>query len=206
MLDASIAMMANYIPSVATLGRTVPRLGRGHAQIVPYQAFATADSRYVMVGAFTNGFWRRLCDALDHPEWKDDPRFMSNADRLAHRDDLMPMLEEIFRSRTSHEWLEILTDADVPNSPVLELHDAIASEQAVHNRIVQHLGPAELDVVKLPIESEQWQSAPATMPPLMGEHTDAILKDVLGMDEAAIHALASTGVVARRDADVEVAR
>lgn len=200
MLDASMAMMANYIPSVATLGKTIPRLGRGHAQIVPYQAFLCGDGQYVMVGAFTNGFWRRLCDALGRPEWKDDPRFGSNADRLAHRDVLLSTLEEIFRTRTRAEWLAVLEEADVPNSPVLELHDAIRAEQAVHNRVVQRIEGADLDVIKLPVESDRWSPSPATVPPVMGEHTDEVLGKLLGLDRERIDALAHAGVVARAEA------
>lgn len=200
MLDASMAMMANYIPSVATLGKTIPRLGRGHAQIVPYQAFLCGDGQYVMVGAFTNGFWRRLCDALGRPGWKDDPRFGSNADRLAHRDVLLSTLEEIFRTRTRAEWLAVLEEADVPNSPVLELHDAIRAEQAVHNRVVQRIEGAELDVIKLPVESDRWRPSPATVPPVMGEHTDEVLGKLLGLDRERIDALADAGVVARAEA------
>lgn len=200
MLDASMAMMANYIPSVATLGKTIPRLGRGHAQIVPYQAFLCSDGQYVMVGAFTNGFWRRLADAVGHPEWKDDPRFASNADRLAHRDVLLSTLEEIFLRRTRTEWLAVLEEADVPNSPVLELHDAIRAEQAVHNRVVQRLDGAELDVIKLPVESDRWSPSPATVPPVMGEHTDEVLGKLLGLDRERIDALVDAGVVARVEA------
>jgi len=200
MLDASMAMMANYIPSVATLGKTIPRLGRGHAQIVPYQAFLCGDGQYVMVGAFTNGFWRRLADAVGHPEWKDDPRFASNADRLAHRDVLLSTLEEIFRRRTRAEWLAVLEEADVPNSPVLELPDAIRAEQAVHNRVVQRLDGAELDVIKLPVESDRWSPSPATVPPVMGEHTDEVLGKLLGLDRERIDALVDAGVVARVEA------
>jgi crotonobetainyl-CoA:carnitine CoA-transferase CaiB-like acyl-CoA transferase len=206
MLDASMALMANYIPSVATLGKTIPRLGRGHAQIVPYQAFLCSDGQYVMVGAFTNGFWRRLCDAVGRPEWKDDPRFTSNAERLAHREFLMSTLEEIFRGRTREEWLAALEEADVPNSPVLELHDAIVSAQAVHNGIVQRLDGAELDVIKLPVESDRWRPGPATVPPVMGEHTDEVLGTLLGLDRERIDALVDAGVVARRAARVEAAR
>jgi crotonobetainyl-CoA:carnitine CoA-transferase CaiB-like acyl-CoA transferase len=203
MLDASMAMMANYIPSVATLGKTIPRLGRGHAQIVPYQAFLCADGQYVMVGAFTNGFWRRLCDAVGRPEWKDDPRFTSNADRLAHREVLMPTLEKIFLDRTREEWLAVLDEADVPNSPVLELHDAIRSEQAVHNGVVQRLDGAELDVIKLPVESDRWRAGPATVPPVMGEHTDEVLGGLLGLAAERIDALVDAGVVARSSAERE---
>ena len=82
MLDASLNMMCNYIPSVATLGAKVERLGRGHAQIVPYQAFMCADGEYVMVGAFTREFWWNLCRALGRQHWIEDPRFATNSARL----------------------------------------------------------------------------------------------------------------------------
>jgi crotonobetainyl-CoA:carnitine CoA-transferase CaiB-like acyl-CoA transferase len=203
MLDASMALMTNYIPSVATLGKKIPRLGRGHAQIVPYQAFPCSDGHYVMVGAFTQGFWRRLCAALDHPEWIDDPRYESNASRLAHREELLGKLEAIFAQRTRDEWLAVLEAADVPNSPVLELDEAISSEQAVHNGIVQPIddGSRHVDVIKLPIGSDRWRPSTPTMPPVMGEHTDETLSKLLGLDRAAVDELVSAGVVGRAEGE-----
>jgi crotonobetainyl-CoA:carnitine CoA-transferase CaiB-like acyl-CoA transferase len=199
MLDASIAMMSNYIPAVATLGKQVPRLGRGHAQIVPYQAFLCADGHYVMVGAFTQGFWRSLCAALQRPEWIDDPRYATNASRIAHRDELLAQLETIFAERTREEWLTLLEEADVPNSPVLELDEAIVSEQARHNGTVQPIddGERHVDVIKLPIGSDRWRPSSATMPPVMGEHTDEVLSKLLGLDREAVDDLVATGVVGR---------
>ena len=82
MLEAALNMMCNYIPAVSTLGKTIPRLGRGHAQIVPYQAFMCSDGKYVMVGAFTRAFWHNLCRALGREHWMTDPRFRSNAARF----------------------------------------------------------------------------------------------------------------------------
>jgi crotonobetainyl-CoA:carnitine CoA-transferase CaiB-like acyl-CoA transferase len=201
MLDASIALMSNYIPSVATLGKRVPRLGRGHAQIVPYQAFVCADGQYVMVGAFTQGFWRRLCVAVEHPEWIDDPRFVTNATRVRHRDELLGLLEEIFAGRTREEWLAILEEADVPTSPVLELHDAVRSEQAVHNGVVQRIGSdgRVVDVIKLPIVSDRWTPHTPTLPPVMGEHTDETLSKLLGLDRAGVDELVARSVVARAE-------
>lgn len=199
MLDASIAMMSNYMPSVATMGKRIPRLGRGHAQIVPYQAFLCSDGQYVMVGAFTNGFWRRLCEAVGRPEWIDDPRYESNAARLRHRDELLAKLEELFQERTRDAWLEVLERADVPNSPVLELDDAIRSEQARHNQVVQHVetdGRA-VDVIKLPVVSDRWHPRTPSIPPSMGEHTDEVLTKLLGLDQHRIDELDETGVIGR---------
>ena len=203
MLDASIALMANYMPSVATLGKQIPRLGRGHAQIVPYQAFMCSDGQYVMVGAFTQGFWRRLCEALDRPEWITNERYISNAARLEHRDELLGLLETQFATKTREQWLEILERADVPNSPVLELADAVRSEQAVHNGVVQRIDEAGkiVDVIKLPVASDRWAPAEPTLPPPMGRHSDEILSKLLGFDQQRIDDLVAAGAVGRAEAE-----
>ena len=201
MLDSSLAMMANYIPSVVTLGKTIPRLGRGHAQIVPYQAFLCSDDQYVMVGAFTNAFWRRLCEAVGKPEWADDDRYQSNAGRLEHRDELLGELEKIFTTKTRAEWLDALEEADVPNSPVLELHESVRSEQAVHNGSVQHIeqGDKALDVIKNPVSADRWPAAPPEMPPSMGDHTQEILQKILNLSSEEIDDLVTDGAVARSE-------
>ena len=197
MLDAAFNMMCNYIPGVATLGQVVPRVGRGHAQIVPYQAFACADGKFVMVGAFTRGFWESLCRALDRERWITDPRFSSNPARLANRALLVGELEPMFLQKTSQQWMEILTRADVPNSPVMELHEAIRSEQATHNASLRTLGEPgrEYEVARSPIRVEAWGEADATAAPRMGDHTQAVLRELLGMNEESVADLAARGVV-----------
>lgn len=196
MLDSSIAMMSNYIPGVAGLGETIPRVGRSHAQIVPYQAFECADDAFVMVGAFTQGFWKRLCVALGHPEWPEDERFATNADRLRHRDVLVPMLEEIFRHKTREEWLEILSGADVPSSPVLDLHESIRTEQATVNGVLQNVGTESNPVptARFPVRSTSWPLAESETPPRVGQHSVQILQ-ALGKSESEIAQLMRDGIV-----------
>ena len=197
MLDASFNMMANYIPSVTTLGQKVERLGRGHAQIVPYQAFSCSDGEFVMVGAFTRTFWRNLCKALGREAWVTDPRFATNPARLANRDVLIPELAAIFASRLRADWISILDAADVPNSPVLELHDAVRSEQAVHLHSMQALSdaPGAPEVARSPIQSAQWPAPPLTPPPGLGQDTADVLRSILGIDAAGMDALVARNVV-----------
>lgn len=197
MLEASLNMMCNYIPSVATLGAKVPRLGRGHAQIVPYQAFECADGEYVMVGAFTRQFWERLARAVGREDWTTDPRYSSNPRRLQNRDSLLADLQQIFRGRTRNEWLHILEEADVPNGPVLELHDAIRTEQAEYDNTLIDLGPPDhpFQVVRSPIRVAAWGEAPHATPPRLGENTAEVLSEILGYDAARIAALHGKGVV-----------
>jgi crotonobetainyl-CoA:carnitine CoA-transferase CaiB-like acyl-CoA transferase len=196
MLDASIAMAANYIPAVTTLGERLPRLGRQHAQIVPYQAFICADGEYLMVGAFTTAFWRRLCDAVGRPEWRSDERYRYNAARLHNRDGLIRELEAIFATRTRNDWLRILEAADVPCSPVLELDEAVRLPQAQTNGTLVRITEGErvVDVVDSPIRTEEWARRTPSMPPRLGEHTASVLAQVLGMTSEEVEALTTEGV------------
>lgn len=197
MLDASIAFQANYIPAVAGRGETIPRSGRTHAQIVPYQAFECADGAYVMVGAFTQGFWRRLCVAIEREEWVEDERFRTNAGRLQNRGVLVPKIEEIFLKRTRDEWLDVLDEADVPASPVLELHEAVDSEQARANQVLHDVGDEHhpIPTARMPIKSAAWPLAESATPPRIGQHTEDVLSRVLGKSADEIDELTASGAV-----------
>jgi crotonobetainyl-CoA:carnitine CoA-transferase CaiB-like acyl-CoA transferase len=199
MLSSSIAMMANYVPSVVDLGRRIPRLGRGHAQIVPYQAFACRGGQYAVVGAFTQSFWRCLCKLLGHEEWITDPRFETNAQRLIHRTELLAMLEPIFLTKTRDEWIALLEAADVPCSPLNGLHEVLRTKQALESRIVREVRGEEANeavhVVGLPVRCEQWGEETYRMPPRMGQDTAAILSGLLCLSEVEIGALEAAGVI-----------
>lgn len=198
MLEASLNLQCNYIPSVAGLGARIPRLGRGHAQIVPYQAFACADGEYVMVGAFTRGFWTNLCRMLGREDWLEDPRFATNSARLRSRDALIGELDAIFATRPRDEWLSQLAAADVPASPVLELDETVQLDQVTASGSIVELSEDEhrVQVARSPIRSEQWAPPGRRMAPSLGRDTSAVLERLLGLSEPDIAQLASDGVVA----------
>jgi crotonobetainyl-CoA:carnitine CoA-transferase CaiB-like acyl-CoA transferase len=197
MFDSSIAMMANYVPAVLSLGRTLTRQGRAHAQLVPYQAFRCSDGEYLIVGAFTDGFWRRLCDAVGLESLLSDPRFTTNADRIANRDTLIPMFEQVFAARPRQEWLRVLEAVDVPTTPVFTLADALATEQARVNGTILEVPGTEprLFTAGLPIRSEQWPQPPREKPPSMGADTADVLGGWLGLSTADIEKLVAAEVV-----------
>jgi crotonobetainyl-CoA:carnitine CoA-transferase CaiB-like acyl-CoA transferase len=199
MLEASFNMMCNYIPSVVATGFRVPRLGRGHAQIVPYQAFACADGEYVMVGAFTTNFWHNLCDMLGRSDWKEDPRFSTNRARLANRAELTAMLDDIFAQAPRAQWVARLTEADVPNSPILELDEAVASEQAAYLGSIETIDDAgrAIPVVRSPIRTEAWSEVGKTAPPTVGRDTVEVLGALMSSED--IRRLAEAQVVAGPD-------
>ena len=197
MFDSTIAMMANYVPAVLSLGRTLTRQGRAHAQLVPYQAFRCSDGEYLIVGAFTDGFWRRLCEAVGLESLLSDGRFTTNAERIANRDALIPVLEQVFATRPRQEWLQVLQDVDVPATPVLGLAEALVSDQARANGTVTELPGTEphLFTAGLPVRSPQWPEPPRRKPPSMGADTREVLQGWLGLDRAEIDRLAATEVV-----------
>jgi len=190
MLEASLNMMANYIPGIMKMGLQIPRVGTGHAQIVPYQAFMCSDGQYVIVGAFTRQFWQRLCKAVGHEEWIEDQRFATNAARIANRKDLVGRLEIIFETKTREEWMTILQQADIPNSPLLDLHEAVRSDQVGHSQSLLTLGEGDqsVQVIRSPMRSKAWPDDTPASPPLLGADTEEVLRDLLEMDEAQIAA------------------
>jgi crotonobetainyl-CoA:carnitine CoA-transferase CaiB-like acyl-CoA transferase len=197
MLDAAISLMASFVPSVAAGAEPPTPEGTGHAQIVPYQAFVCADDRHLVIGAFSNHFWRSLCRVLDLPELLEDQDYASNELRVAHRERLVPILERAFAGRPREEWLGLLEAASVPCSPVLDIAEALHSEQAVHNQILNWVGEGDRTVglTRQPIRGSRWRAVPATVPPTLGEHTRVVLSEELGMSDADIDRYVAAGVL-----------
>jgi crotonobetainyl-CoA:carnitine CoA-transferase CaiB-like acyl-CoA transferase len=203
MFDATVALMANYVPGVLDLGKPVPRLGRGHPQIVPYQAFRCADDRYVIIGAFTSAFWRRLTVALGHPEWVDDPRFATNAARVEHRAELVGLIEDILARKPRDTWCEVLEAHDVPSTPVNSVPEALTSRQATDaGTTVEVHDPARTrsgHVAANPVRSGAWPATEHHSSPHIGEHTEVVLTELLGRTAADVDALVAAGVVGREE-------
>jgi crotonobetainyl-CoA:carnitine CoA-transferase CaiB-like acyl-CoA transferase len=185
--------MANFIPSVLDLGKEVPRLGRGHPQIVPYQAFRAGDGGYMIVGAFTQGFWRRLAAGLGHDEWITDPRFETNDARVTNRDVLVPMIEEIFASESRDHWDQVLADCDVPHTPVNSVREALAVDDRITRELPTDAG--SVHVIASPIHNDAWPERQHHPSPRLGADTQHVLTELLSLDSNTINDLVERGVV-----------
>jgi len=196
MLDSLVSMLSYDALDHLNSGSKVTRQGTAHAHIVPWQAFQTSDG-YVVVAARDEKFWHNLCDAIDRPDLKSDPRTSDNAARVAHRDYLIPILSGIFRTRTKAAWLAILDENDIPNAPVNDIEEVFTDAQVQQRGMVrtyQHPTLGSIRYPPSPVKFSDWQG-PNRPAPMLGEHTIEILNAKLGIDETEVRQLAGDGVV-----------
>lgn len=201
MFNATMALMANYVPSVMDLGKNVPRLGRGHPQIVPYQAFRCGDGTSMIVGAFTSAFWRRLAEGLGHPEWIEDSRFATNAARVENRAILVPLIQDLFIQHPREHWSALLGEIDVPFTPVNSVREALYSEQArtTTHALASPDGKRTAHVAANPMRCAAWAPMEHQVSPRMGDHTVEVLEELLSMTTEEIDALADQKIVGKRE-------
>jgi formyl-CoA transferase/CoA:oxalate CoA-transferase len=160
-------------------GHEPGRVGNTHPMLAPYATMAAADG-WLNVAVGTPGQWRAFCAAIDRPELADDPRFATNADRVHHREALDAILAPAFRARPREEWLRRLADADIPSGAVRTVSEALEAEQAAAREMIvtlDHPTVGAMRQVGLPLKFSATPGAPATAPPRLGEHTDAVLRE-----------------------------
>jgi crotonobetainyl-CoA:carnitine CoA-transferase CaiB-like acyl-CoA transferase len=201
LLDCAAAAQVNVVQAYLSSGSVPPRQGNAHLQIVPYQLFATADG-WLVLAVGNDGQWQRFCRAAGAADLAADARFSTNPLRVRHRDDLVPLVETLMRARPTAAWEELLRAAEVPHAPVWTHADLFAHPQAAARGLrVQVRDPQgrPVDLVGTPFHirggGDEAGLPPPTMPPALGQHTDEVLAEVLGLDAARIAELRRQGVV-----------
>ena len=197
LLDVQVAMLANVGSNYLASGAAPQRWGNAHQNIVPYQAFQTNDS-WIIVAVGNDGQFRKFAEVGGRPELADDPRFATNPERVRHRDVLVPLIAEMVKTRGKREWIEALEAAGVPCGPINDVGEVFENEQvrARGMRVeTPHPSGATAPLVRNPIRMSATPPEVRSAPPMLGEHTEAVLRDVLGYDEAAIAALRGKSVI-----------
>jgi crotonobetainyl-CoA:carnitine CoA-transferase CaiB-like acyl-CoA transferase len=196
MLDSLVSMLSYDAVDYLNSGRKLTRLGTAHAHLVPWQAFQTIDG-YVVVAARDEKFWRNLCNAIERPDLIDDPLTSNNTARLSNRDYVVPILADVFSSKTNAEWLAILDEFDIPNAPVNDIGEVFDDPQVQARGMIQtydHPTLGEILYPPSPVKFSDWES-PNESAPMLGQHTVEVLTQRLNLDESELRHLADGGVV-----------
>jgi formyl-CoA transferase len=197
LLDGQLAMLTYQAGRYFATGDAPPSSGNQHPTIVPYGVYRASDA-YFNLAVGTEDLWRRFCTAFELEPLRVDPRFATNRDRLAHRDELNALLEPLFAGFTINQIQELMDQASVPCGAVRDLHGVFTDPQVAALGLIEaleHPTAGAIKVVGPPYRLSETPPSVRVPPPLLGQHTDEVLRE-LGYDQAAIGALREARVVA----------
>ena len=199
LLDVGMAMLANQGASFLATGNTPARQGNSHPSLAPYQDFATQDGS-MLLAIGNDGQFARFCAAAGQPQWAQDPRFASNRLRVEHRQELIPAMQAVTRTRSTADWIALLEDKAVPCGPINTIAEAFEDPQVKARGIRKTLprnagdGISSIATVANPMRLSGTPVTYRYAPPTLGQHTDEVLRE-FGLDANTIANLHQQGVV-----------
>ncbi len=197
LLDTQVAWLANQNSNYLIGGQIPERMGNAHPNVVPYQTFPTVDGD-VILAVGNDGQFKRFCEAAGIAATGADPRFASNALRIANRDACIAAIAPAMKRKTTAEWIASLEPLGVPCGPIHRLNEVFENPQIRHRGLlvdVPHPLAGSVPLVANPIKYSRTPLDYSVPPPLLGEHTDTVLRDLLGKNDAEIAALKNAGVI-----------
>lgn len=197
MFDGMLNLLSYMGTHYLNTGEVPTPQGSAHEFTVPWQAFQAGDG-YVVIATRQENFWRKLCAVLGEPALAEDPRFATNPKRLENRAVLIPIIENIVRTRTVAEWLEKLRAAEVPAAPVNDLKGAFAEPPVAEREMIVEYDHPEVGTVRLPGNPIKMSGMTGTISrpaPRLGEHTDAVLTEALSLSAERIAELRRQGAI-----------
>ncbi|MGZ3442077.1 MAG: CaiB/BaiF CoA transferase family protein [Polyangia bacterium] len=197
MLDGQISLLTYHAGIHFATGAVPARRGNQHPSISPYETYRARDG-FVNIAVGNDAQWRALCRAAGAPlaALGDDARYATNAGRVERRTELAAILEPAVAARTVDEWIALCDGAGIPCGPILNVAEALAHPQVRARDMVvplHHPTAGDIRVTGVPVRLSDTPGAVRSAPPRLGEHTRAVLAEVLGLDSAAIDALVEEG-------------
>ncbi|RFU27436.1 hypothetical protein B7463_g8906, partial [Scytalidium lignicola] len=196
--DCQVATLVNIASSCLISGeKDEGRWGTSHPAIVPYRSYKTKDGD-ILFGGGNDRLFGILCDGLGRPEWKSDLKFVVNAKRVAHREELDASIESITQQKTTQEWLEIFEGSRLPYAAVNDVQATLNHKHVLARDMVKEMdhefcGPIKM--VNTPVKYSESKPSIRTPPPVLGQHTDEVLKDILGLVDSEIENLKLKGTI-----------
>lgn len=166
-------------------------MGTAHPSIVPYQVLQTRDS-HIMIGAGNDGQFRTLCKVMQLDSLSENPKFKTNRDRVANRDELIRILTNRLKSENNKFWLKALEGRGVPFAPINNIAQTFSHPQVLARNMIHEIEHPKAGKIKLcgtPVKYSHTKPSIRTPPPLLGQHTDEVLKDLMGYDSDKIQSL-----------------
>lgn len=197
LLSTQVASLINVASNYLNAQQEAKRWGTAHESIVPYQAFETKDG-YLTVGTGSDLQFQALCDYLNIPHIPSDPKFVNNQQRVEHRAELISILSNIFVKETSHAWMCLFENAPFPVgkiNTIAEVFDDPHIKAIGLVKSLEHPTGGEIKVVGPPVDYSDSGNSARTAPPLLGQHTDQVLKDILEYDDDKIQALREQKII-----------
>ena len=197
LLDSTVAVLANQGANYLSTGKPPARIGNAHPNIVPYQAFKTADGDMI-IACGNDGQFRKLCEVAGCAALADDPRFATNGKRVENREVLVPMMAGIVARRATRDWIESLDAAGVPVGPINNLEQVFREPQAIARGLrieLDHPLAGKVSLVRSPMRFSETPVEHKAPPPTLGEHTEEILRRMLHLGDAQIAKLRADGIV-----------
>jgi crotonobetainyl-CoA:carnitine CoA-transferase CaiB-like acyl-CoA transferase len=197
LLETQVAALVNIASSYLISGKIPQRWGTAHETIVPYQGFETGDKRLI-IAVGNDKLWASLCKVLGATELIDDPRFRTNPLRVQNREECVELLTRILKTRTRDEWIPLLNAEGVPCAPISAMDEVFNDPQVLHRDMlveVDHPTAGKIKLAGIPVKYSGTGADVRRHPPLLGEHTEDILTDILGFGKEKIEDLRASGVI-----------
>jgi len=197
LLDSQVAWLANVGSNYLISGQKPHRYGNAHPNIVPYQTFKASDG-YFALGIGNDNQWKQFCERTGKPEWAQDIRFSTNASRVKHRKTLVPLLEQLFLQSEVAHWLSILEAVGVPCGPINSIDQVLDDPQVLAREMVIQVPHPSAGSIRMVASPLKIPTAPVVVrfpPPMLGEHTEQILHDLLGVNQTGIDELRIAQVI-----------